>query len=136
MDSERRYPAIQFLVLDGEEYAVIPMRMLVAMEDLEALRDELLAARALQNGDGEAIPAEVVHAIVEGMHPVRAWRECRALSRKELAHRSGLTEHLIEKIERGACQPGLMEVGRLATALEAPLDAFVEHLVEFYERDC
>ena len=133
MGSEEQYPAIRFLVLDGEEYAVIPMRLLAAMEDLEALHDELLAARTLQQGERGSIPAEVVHAIVEGVHPVRAWREYRALSRKELALRSGLTEPLLEKIEKGAHQPDLMDAGQLATALEAPLDVLVEQLFEFHE---
>lgn len=127
------YPPIQFLTVGEEEYALIPMRLLKAMEDLEDLEDELMAARALARHDPQAptVPAEVVHAIVGGAHPVRAWRECRGLTQEELARRTGTSKAYVSHIERGLRQPALALTKALATALDAPLDALVDALTEY-----
>ena len=127
------FPPIQFLTVGEEEYALIPMRLLKAVDDLAELEDELPAARALREHEPSepGIPAEVVHAIVKGGHPVRAWREYRGLTHEELARRTGTSKAYISHIERGMCQPALALTKALSSALDAPLDALVEAIMEY-----
>jgi len=122
-------PPIQFLTLEGEEYALIPMRLLKAVKDLSELEDELLAARALKGHTplASGVPAEVVHAIVNGVHPVRAWREYRGMTQEELARLTGTSKACISHIERGMRQPALPLTRALSRALNAPLEAITEH---------
>ncbi len=127
------FPPIQFLAVGEEEYVLIPMRLLRAMEDLEDLEDELLAARALRERDFRApiVPAAVVHAIAGGAHPVRAWREYRGLTQEELARRTGTSKAYISHIERGMRQPALALTKAFSRALDAPLDILVEAITEY-----
>ena len=129
------YPPIHLITVGEEEYALIPMRLLKAMEDLEDLEDELLAARAAQRHDPQAptVPGEVVHAMVGGAHPVRAWREYRGLTQEELACRTGTSKAYISHIERGLRQPALTLTRALAAALGAPLDVLVDAIAEYGE---
>jgi len=128
-------PPIQFITVGEEEFALIPMRLLKAIEDLEDLEDELLAARAIQRHDPQAstVPAEVVHAIANDAHPVRAWRAYRGLTQEELARRTGTSKAYIGHIERGLRQPALSLTKALAAALEAPLDVLVDAIAEYGE---
>ncbi len=125
-------PPIQFLEVGGEEYALIPLRLLAAVEDLEDLEDEMLAARAMQRRlpDAPTVPGEVMHAIVQGTHPVKAWRNYRGLTQEELARRTGTSKAYISHIERGLRQPALALTRALAAALNAPLDVLVDMLAE------
>ncbi len=136
-DEHRTFPPIQFITVEGEEFALISLRLLVTMEDLEDLEDELLAARAAQEHDPDAptVPGDVVHAILDGTHPVRAWREYRGMTQEELARRAGTSKAYISHIERGMRQPALALTGALAAALDAPLEALVNEIAEYGDID-
>lgn len=132
-DKHQTFPPIQFITVGDEKFALISMRLLEAMEDLEDLEDELLAARAMQEYDPDAptVPGEVVHAIFDGVHPVRAWREYRGLTQEELARRTGTSKAYISHIERGMRQPALALTRALAAALNAPLEVLVNEITEY-----
>ena len=58
---------------------------------------------------------------------VRACRERLGVSQEELAHRAGIHRTYLGDIERGGRNPGLVNICRLAEALEIePSDIFVE----------
>ncbi len=67
------------------------------LQDVQAY-DE--AKRALAAGE-ELVPSEVTYAILDGGNPIRAWREHRGLSRKQLAEASGLSAPYLSQIESG-----------------------------------
>lgn len=52
---------------------------------------------------------------------IRELRGERELSQEELAHRAGMHSTYLGGIERGERNPALVNIGRLATALNVPL---------------
>jgi transcriptional regulator with XRE-family HTH domain len=64
---------------------------------------------------------------------IRQWREQARLSQEELAWRAMLHRTYISDIERGARNPSLLSVGRLAQALQVSLSTLFKPL-EAYEK--
>ncbi len=126
------YPPVRFFLLGGEEYALVPLRLLKVVDDLEELEDELLAARALQEHDprGSGIPAAVVHAIAGGMHPVRAWREFRGLTQEKLARMARISTTCLAQLERGTRQPEPSLARALSHALDVPPEVLVDVIMD------
>jgi transcriptional regulator with XRE-family HTH domain len=52
---------------------------------------------------------------------VRCARYEQSLSQEELAHRAGLDRSYMSSIERGAQNPGLVTLSRIARALRTPI---------------
>lgn len=52
---------------------------------------------------------------------VRQARTEQSISQEELAHRAGLDRSYLSSIERGAQNPGLIAVSRIARALDLPI---------------
>jgi transcriptional regulator with XRE-family HTH domain len=52
---------------------------------------------------------------------VRALRKARGLSQEELAHRAGIHWTYLGGIERGERNPALLNIGRLARALDVAI---------------
>ena len=74
---------VQIIEKDGRpEYAVVPIdeyrRMVTSLEESadRAAIDQAL----LENEAGDTIPGEVMHAILGGASPLRAWRRHRGLT--------------------------------------------------------
>jgi DNA-binding XRE family transcriptional regulator len=119
---------IQFIEHNGKrEFAVIPMdlfeRMAAAFEDFNdiALYDSAKAA-----DDGFRFPSAVLHAMIDGAHPVTAWRNYRDLGLEELATIAGIQPTLLLQIENGT------ENGSTATllAIAQALNVAIENLQE------
>jgi hypothetical protein len=80
---------IQIIERNGKpEWAVLPyeeyLRLIEQAELLEDIRafDEISAA--IERGEEELIPAEVVNAILDGKNPIKVWREYRDLTQNSL----------------------------------------------------
>lgn len=89
----------------------------------EDLEDVAAYDRAVANDDGVRFPAEVAHAMAEGEHPVRAWREHRNLTQAALAEAAGVSTPFLSQIEGGKREGTTATLKKLATALAVPLDA-------------
>ena len=91
-------------------------------EDIDALevRNDTLALRLarLETANDERLPMTVVSRMSDGEHPLRVWREHRALGRAELAASSGVAEAEIAAIEDAGRDPALGVAVALARALE------------------
>ena len=116
---------VQIIEKDGRpEYAVVPIdeyRRMVA--SLEESADRAAIERAVrENAAGETVPGEVVHAILDGEPPLRAWRRHRRLTLGGLAARVGVTKGYLSQIENGRKSGTLDLVRRLAAALGVTLD--------------
>ena len=85
--------------------------------------DRAAIDRALrENEAGETVPGEVVHAILDGAPPLRAWRQHRRLTLNELAASVGISMGCLSQIENGR-KPGTLDlVRRLAAALDVTQD--------------
>ena len=119
---------VQMIEKDGRpEYAVLPIeeyrRMVASLEDAE---DCAAIDRALGEYEaGEAVSGEVVHAILEGIPPLRAWRRHRGLTLDALAHRIGISKGYLSQIENGR-KPGTLDLfRRLALVLDVAIDDLV-----------
>ena len=117
--------SVQIIEKDGRpEYAVVPIdeyRRMVA--SLEESADRVAIDRALrENAAGDTVPAEVIHAILDGTPSLRAWRQHRRLTLDGLAAKVGVSKGYLSQIENGRKSGTLGLVRRLAAALDVTLD--------------
>src|SRR6185312_14029077 len=92
---------IQFIERDGKrEYAIVPIdvfeRLMEAAEDMDdiALYDTAKAA-----DDGTRIPAEVLYATMDSIHPIQAWRNYQGMTVQALADKAGISKAFLSQIE-------------------------------------
>lgn len=108
----------------GEELAVLPKAELDALiEALEDYADNAIFDRiqASQTPE-EGFPQEVVSRLVDGINPVRVFREYRNLSATELAQRAGISGAYLSQIETGAREGTGSTLKKLAKALGVDVD--------------
>lgn len=100
---------------------------IAAIEAARREDDEFAARLAAQRGAPveTAIPFEVVRAKLDGVHPLKAWREFRGLTQLHLSSRSGVGRDLIAQIETRKKRGGVGTVDRLARALCVPIEALL-----------
>lgn len=95
-------------------------RMVATLEDA---RDRAAIDRVLREDEaGETVPGEVVHAILDGAQPLRAWRQHRRLTLDGLARQVGVSKGYLSQIENGRKAGTLDLVRRLAAVLDVTLD--------------
>ena len=122
---------IQLIERDGKpEWAVLPyeeyLNLLEQAEMLEDIRDYDAAKAALENGEDELIPAEVIYAILDGENPIKVWREYRGLTQQQLADKAGISKPYLSQIETGK-RTGTTEIlTTIAKALDVSLDEVVQ----------
>lgn len=119
---------IQYIERDGKrEYAVVPIdifeRMAEAAEDMD---DIALYEAAKAADDGTRIPGEVVNAEIDGVHPIKAWRDYRKLTQQSLADLAGISKAFLSQIEGGKRVGSIKVLSALAKALEVPVDLLTE----------
>lgn len=77
---------------------------------------------ALAKDDGVRYPEAVAHAMADGVHVVRAWREYRGMTQDALAAAASVSKPYISQME-GAKRVGSMAtLKKLAQALGVSLD--------------
>jgi DNA-binding XRE family transcriptional regulator len=72
------------------------------------------------------IPVEIVEAKLEGVHPIRAWRNYRDWTQLYLSVKSGVGRDLIAQIETRRKNGSVETLDRLARALGVPMEALIE----------
>lgn len=119
---------IQFIERNGKrEYAIVPIdifeRMASASEDMDdiALYDAAMAA-----DDGVRIPSEVLNAIVDGTHPIKAWRKYRDLTVQVLADQAQISKAFLSQIENRKRVGTIAVLSALARALDVSVDLLAE----------
>ncbi len=118
----------QVITQDGEpEYVVIPIadwrRIREMLDELEDIRD---LDAALARPDRRMIPFEVTSAILDGVNPIRAWREHRGLTQRALAEAAGIAAPYLSQLEAGRRRGTAAVLRRLADALGAQIDDLIE----------
>jgi DNA-binding XRE family transcriptional regulator len=122
--------SVQIIEKDGNpEWAVLPYETyLLLVEEAEMLqdvRDYDATVEAIEQGEVELIPGEVVYAILDGENPIRVWREYRGLTQKQLAEAANISKPYLSQLETGK-RTGTTEVlTAVANALNLSLDDIV-----------
>jgi DNA-binding XRE family transcriptional regulator len=109
-------------MLDDEDTHDIAAIDVVRRED-----DEFAAELAAQRGMPveTTIPLEVVKAKLDGVHPLKTWREFRGMTQLQLSSNAGVGRDLIAQIETRKKRGGVGTLDRLARALGVPIEALI-----------
>jgi DNA-binding XRE family transcriptional regulator len=110
---------IQFIERNGKrEYAVVPMELFAwLMRAAESLDDVALFDAVKAADDGFRVPGAVAHAILDGTHPAKAWREYRGFTQDALAEKAGISKAYLSQIETGKRTGVAKTLKALASAL-------------------
>ena len=95
-------------------------------EDLQDILDYDAAVLAIERGEDELIPAEVVYAILDGENPIKVWREYRGLTQQQLADKAGISKPYLSQIETGK-RTGTTEI---LSAIAKSLDVSLEEVIK------
>jgi DNA-binding XRE family transcriptional regulator len=110
-------------------WAVIPYedypRLVANAEMLEDVQAYDEARQKLAAGE-ELVPSAVNYAILDGVSPVRAWREARGLTQQQLAEAAGISIPYLSQIEVGKRKGSAEVLAALARALRVSLDDIVD----------
>ncbi len=115
---------IQFIERNGKrEYAVVPMELFARlMRAAESLDDVALFDAVKASDDGFRVPGAVAHAILDGIHPVKTWREHRGFTQDALAEKAGISKAYLSQIETGKRTGVAKTLRALASALGVTLN--------------
>jgi DNA-binding XRE family transcriptional regulator len=111
------------------EWAVIPyeiyLQLVEQAEMLQDVQDYDAVKAALEHGEEELIPSEVVYAILDGANPVKVWRDYRGMTQQELAEKAGISVPYLSQLETGKRKGSLGAMNAIAKALGVTLDDLV-----------
>ena len=75
---------------------------------------------------GDTIPGEIVNAILDGVTPLRAWRQHREFTLDMLADQIGVSKEYLSQIENGQ-KSGTVDIfRRLSNVLDVALEDLIE----------
>jgi predicted transcriptional regulator len=108
------------------EWAVLPYaeyeRLISMLESMQDVAEVTRVRAALERGEEETIPDEVVERLLAGESPLRVWREYRGLSQIALAESAQVTQGMVTMIETGKRKGQAMTLKRLAEVLRIDVD--------------
>jgi DNA-binding XRE family transcriptional regulator len=119
--------SVQIIERNGKpEWAVVPyetyLRLVEDAETLQDVRDYDAAKAAIERGEEELIPGELVYAILDGENPIKAWREHRGMTQQQLAEAVGISAPYLSQIETGKRSGAIEVLKAIAKALHLSLD--------------
>ncbi len=119
--------SVQVIERNGKpEWAVLPydayMKLIEQAEMLVDIRDYDATKAALERGDEELVPAEVVYAILDGQNPVKVWREYRGLTQQQTAEAAGISIPYLSQIESGKRKGSTSILAAVVKVLKISLD--------------
>jgi DNA-binding XRE family transcriptional regulator len=105
--------------------------LLEAVEDAADIVALRAAEAAVQRGESELLPIEMVERLLAGANPVRVWRTHRGMTAHELAKIAGLAPSYLSEIETGKKPGSVAAIARLARALGVAMeDLMSPHLLD------
>lgn len=105
--------------------------VVLSLKEYERLLDQADVASAsavmhdVETGRDEMVPVDFVEKIVAGASPLRAWRELRGLTGKELAERAGLSAAYVSEMETGKKDGSISAIKRIAEILKVDIDDLI-----------
>jgi DNA-binding XRE family transcriptional regulator len=107
-----------FVVLPIEEWHALEARL----ETLEDVKEATAIRQAIDNGQEETVPSELLDRLLDGESPVKVWREYRGVSQATLAKQSGVSAAYLSQIEAGKKSGSVDTLKKIAVALSVDLD--------------
>ncbi|WP_373321206.1 helix-turn-helix domain-containing protein [Paraburkholderia flagellata] len=108
---------VRFITVDGEgEFAIVPIALwnsLVAKAEGVAVAGPVEAV--------PTIPSRVRDDVLDGVHPLKAWRRHRRMTTAQLATAADVSASFVTLIETGKRSASPQVLDRLASALDAPV---------------
>ncbi len=101
------------------------MQLVEKVEMAQDIQDFDSAKAALEHGDEELIPSEVVYAILDGENPIKGWREYRGLSQQETAENAGISVPYLSQLETNKRKGSLKVLSAIAKVLKVSLESIV-----------
>lgn len=122
--------SVQIIEKNGKpEWAVIPFseykKLQEALEDANDIKDIEASLRAIQEGKEIPIPGEVTFAILDGVNPIRAWREHKQIKMNTLAKKVGISSAYLSQIENGKRNPTVDTLKTIAKELKIDIDMLI-----------
>ena len=96
--------------------------LLAALEDAADVAALRMAEAAVERGESELLPVDMVERMLAGENPVRVWRSHRSLSAQALAQAAGIAPSYLSEIEAGKKPGSLDAMLRLARALDVAIE--------------
>jgi DNA-binding XRE family transcriptional regulator len=124
---------VQIIEREGKpEWAILPyeefLQLMEQAEMLQDISDYDQIVRAIANGEEETVPSELAYTLMEGENPIKAWREHRNLSQKQLADAASISIPFLSQIESGKRKASTKIMVRLAKALQVLVDDLVTEM--------
>ena len=117
----------QIISQDGRPaFVVIPIDEWRQIESTLEDRGDAAAVRAFLKDPTETFPDAVVGSILDGAHPIKAFRDHRGMTQAQLASKVGTSSVYISQIERGERRSGRKLQGKIGVALGVKAD-LLEH---------
>jgi len=121
---------IQIIEKNGKpEWAVIPFseykKLQEVLEDFQDTKDIEENLKAAQEGREITVPGEVTFAILDGISPIRAWREYKQIKMNELAKKANISSAYLSQIENGKRNPTIGTVKTLANVLGIDIELLI-----------
>ncbi len=92
------------------------------VERCSELEDRLAAMDA---DNGVRVPHQVALAIFDGKSPIRAYREHRGITLRQLSLKAGVSVSYLSEIESGRKAGSALALFRIANALDTTVDALM-----------
>ncbi|MCK5195970.1 MAG: helix-turn-helix transcriptional regulator [Desulfobulbaceae bacterium] len=121
---------VQIIEKNGKpEWAVIPyseyQKLYGAQEDAEDIKDIETNLKAIQEGKEITVPGEVTFAILDGINPIRAWRNHKQIKMNELAQKVGISPAYLSQIENGKRNPTIDTLKAIAKELNIEVEMLI-----------
>jgi DNA-binding XRE family transcriptional regulator len=113
----------------GQPFALVPLPFYEQLcQDSEMLADIALYDLAKANPE-EQFPHVIVKELLDGVHPIRVYRQYRQITQQELAMRAGVKKSYISELETGRKRGSFAVQLRIAAALNVDVEqlAYVAH---------
>lgn len=114
---------------DKPEWAVIPydtyVQLVEKAEMLQDIQDYDSAKAALERGDEELIPGEVIDAILDGENAIKVWREYRGMSQQAVADNAGISVPYLSQLETHKRKGSLAVLSAIAKTLKVSLENLI-----------
>lgn len=118
----------QIISQDGKPaFVVIPIEEWRQIESTLEDRSDAGAVRAFFKDPIETFPDIVVAAILDGAHPIKAFREYRGLTQAQLAAKAGTSAVYISQLERGDRRAGRKLLTKIGGALKVDAALLERH---------
>jgi predicted transcriptional regulator len=112
-------------VLPREDYERLARQAAEKAEDIGTARLVNQARASIAAGE-PVLPKEIVDRLAAGENPIRAIREWRGMTQKDLALQGGITQGYLSDLESGRRRGPAVRLRGISRVLKVPLDLLVE----------